>query len=256
MAVPFLVRHARKNDLCFGVSYHRFEGAPGADPKPGMAVTPELFRKQIGILRELGPFISIDDAISERRPHGISFVLSFDDGYRDSLTVLLPILEELHVPCCLYVTSGLVSGEMPALEHDLRTGFCPPVLNLPDLKKLAVHPLITIGSHTHHHVRLCELNVKELETELKTSCGWFRTAAGIEVKHLAVPYGRRGDANWNVLLSAARRLDFRTVASNYGGGNPLAHGSMPVHFMRIPAPAVDEPDVLTGWILGLCNARH
>ncbi|HNS81869.1 MAG TPA: polysaccharide deacetylase family protein, partial [Kiritimatiellia bacterium] len=121
------------------MSYHRFESAPGADPKPGMAVTPELLRRQIGILRELGPFISIDDAISEPRPDGISFVLSFDDGYRDNLTVLLPILEEMQIPCTFYITSGLVSGELSALFFLLRAELRTSVLTPPDFKIPALH---------------------------------------------------------------------------------------------------------------------
>ena len=255
MAVPFLVRRARRNNLCFGVSYHRFEASSGADPKPGMAVTPELFRRQIGILRELGPFISIDDAVSDKRPNGISFVLSFDDGYRDNMTILLPILEELKVPCCLYVTSALVSGGMPALEHDKRAGFCPPVLDLPELKILAAHPLITIGSHTHHHVRLSTLHADALEAELKTSRDWLRNEAGVITTHLAVPFGGWNDADWEELMPIAGELGFKTVASNFGGGNPVDGNQAPVHFRRSPAPATDDPDILTGWLMGFANRR-
>jgi len=256
LAVPFLVRRARRNNLCFGVSYHRFESAPGADPKPGMAVTPELLRRQIGILRELGPFISIDDAISEPRPDGISFVLSFDDGYRDNLTVLLPILEEMQIPCTFYITSGLVSGELSALDHDRRAEFCPPVLTLQDLKILALHPFVTIGSHTHHHVRLSTLNAEELEAELRASRDWFQKKAELEVKHLAIPFGRRTDVNWPDLFHAAGRLGFISVASNCGGHNGKSSTRRPCHFHRSPAPNTEAPDVLTGWIMGLCNARE
>ena len=252
MAVPFLAWRARRNNLCFGVSYHRFEASPGADPKPGMAVTPEIFRRQIGILRELGPFISIDDAISENRPEGISFVLSFDDGYRDNLTVLLPMLEELQIPCCLYVTSGLVSGELPALEHDKRAGFCPPVLNSADLKTLSAHPLITIGSHTHHHVRLSTLHGAALEADLKTSRYWLLNETGIDARHLAVPFGGRKDADWKELLPMAGNLGFKSAASNYGGGNCATGNLFPVLFRRSPAPAVSDPDVFAGWIMRMC----
>lgn len=253
MAAPFLVCHSRRKNLCFGVSYHRFEATPGADPKPGMAVTPELFRKQIEILRAHGKFISLDEAISEDRPAGITFVLSFDDGYRDNLTVLLPMLEEMQIPCTLYVTSGLVSGEMTALDHDQRAAFCPPVLDLPDLKKLAAHPLITIGSHTHHHVRLSALHAVALEAELKTSRDWFRNEAGIDVKHLAIPFGRRKDANWKELMPAAGKLGFKTVASNFGGGNQFATVLAPIHLCRSPAPVADDSAVLVGRITGLCR---
>lgn len=248
-----MVGYARRKSLCFGVSYHRFEAAPGADPKPGMAVTPELFKKQVGILRELGPFISIDDAVSENRPSGISFVLSFDDGYRDCLTVLLPMLEKMQIPCTLYMTSGLVSGELTALEHDRKAGYCPPVLDLADLKKLASHPLITIGSHTHHHVRVSCLSADELRSELKTGRDWLRNEAGADAAHLAVPFGGRNDADWKKLMPIAGELGFKTVASNFGGGNRRAEKHMPVHFRRSPSPAAADPDVLKGWIMGCAH---
>lgn len=49
----------------------------------------------------------------EKVPAG-SFVVTFDDGFKDNLTTALPILEREHVPFTVFVSTGCVdSGELP-----------------------------------------------------------------------------------------------------------------------------------------------
>lgn len=45
--------------------------------------------------------------------------LTFDDGYRDNLENLLPILEEYRVPATIYVTPGLLDGTAPLWWYGL-----------------------------------------------------------------------------------------------------------------------------------------
>ncbi|MGE5603988.1 MAG: polysaccharide deacetylase family protein, partial [Nitrososphaerales archaeon] len=40
-----------------------------------------------------------------------SFVLTFDDGYRDNLALALPILRHYRVPMHIFVTTGFVNGQ-------------------------------------------------------------------------------------------------------------------------------------------------
>lgn len=40
-----------------------------------------------------------------------SFVLTFDDGYRDNITVALPILQRYGIPMHIFVTTGFVNGQ-------------------------------------------------------------------------------------------------------------------------------------------------
>lgn len=77
-------------------------------------VPPDLLRMLLGALAAADiDVVTLDEAAtrlagpaSPRR-----FVcLTFDDGYRDNLDSLLPILEEYRVPATVYVTPGLLDG--------------------------------------------------------------------------------------------------------------------------------------------------
>ena len=70
------------------------------------------FRTVVGAAAERGMPLSVDDAVDalegRRDLPPNSFVVSFDDGFRNNLEVAAPILEELGVPAVFYVTSGFV----------------------------------------------------------------------------------------------------------------------------------------------------
>lgn len=57
--------------------------------------------------------LTLDDAINKMST-GInqnSIVFTFDDGYQDTYTEALPILEKYQVPATIYITSGFISRE-------------------------------------------------------------------------------------------------------------------------------------------------
>lgn len=58
--------------------------------------------------------------------------LTFDDGYRDNLDALLPILEEFRAPATIYVTPGLLDGTAPLWWYGLDQAIAESeVLRLP-----------------------------------------------------------------------------------------------------------------------------
>jgi len=60
--------------------------------------------------------VGLDEAVDrlESRAKDKFCVLSFDDGYADNLTRALPILERFEAPFTVYVTTGMVTGEIDA----------------------------------------------------------------------------------------------------------------------------------------------
>ncbi len=67
----------------------------------------ESFVRSLGVENAL----SIDDLDGPARP-GSRFLLTFDDGYADNVTELLPILERMELPAMIFVTTGFLDEDM------------------------------------------------------------------------------------------------------------------------------------------------
>ena len=86
--------------------------------------------------------------LSNRRKKNL-IAITFDDGYLDNLTVALPLLEKYDLPMTLFMVADFIGKD----------GY----LSADDLKFLAKHPLVTIGSHTFSHRHLTELSKEDAQ---------------------------------------------------------------------------------------------
>jgi peptidoglycan/xylan/chitin deacetylase (PgdA/CDA1 family) len=84
----------------------------GFQPNRHLEITPEFLAAVIERVRASGyNFVSMEEAVDRLRlGHGREpyAVLSFDDGYRDNLTVAYPLLKQMDVPFTLFLTSGFL----------------------------------------------------------------------------------------------------------------------------------------------------
>lgn len=101
--------------------------------------------------------------------------ITFDDGYQDNLTVALPLLEKYELPATIFVTADFINKNN--------------YLTSEDLKSLAAHPLITIGSHGLLHRHLTRLSQNEARHELIHSKEILEKIISQTVDLLAYPYG-------------------------------------------------------------------
>jgi peptidoglycan/xylan/chitin deacetylase (PgdA/CDA1 family) len=100
----------------------------------------DLLRRQLEIINRHYHWLSLDDAVemlAGRKPfvrNGI--VLTFDDGYRNNMTVALPELEKYSIKPAFYVATSMLNNQKPywferldyAIQH-LRT---PTIVKLRD----------------------------------------------------------------------------------------------------------------------------
>lgn len=85
--------------------------------RPGLYVTPQLFRRRLEILGELGcAVLSLDEALARLRAGDLpprSVVITFDDSFNDFAVHALPLLKEFEFPASLYLTTYHVDDQHP-----------------------------------------------------------------------------------------------------------------------------------------------
>jgi peptidoglycan/xylan/chitin deacetylase (PgdA/CDA1 family) len=153
--------------------YHTIS-AP-AEPLPGdIDISPEKFERQLGWLSRWRRVVRLDETLgSNSRARGVA--LTFDDGFRDNLTVALPLLEKFRLPMTLFVAAGFVGR--------------PNYLSADELREIARHPLVTIGAHGLEHRHFTQLSSEEARRELRESRSLLKNITGRKIDLMAWPYG-------------------------------------------------------------------
>lgn len=156
------------------VVYHTI-AAPQAPLPSDIDVSPERFEKHLRWLAErrkqvvpLRKFLSVSEKAN-------LIAITFDDGFKDNLTVALPLLEKYDLPMTLFVAAGFIGKKN--------------YLTTQDIGKMASHPLITVGSHGFGHLHLSRLSADEARFELLESKKMLEEITNKEVDLLAYPYG-------------------------------------------------------------------
>lgn len=83
---------------------------------------PRWFEEQLRYLAQHYHPISLSELVDcfEKgvQPPADSFVVTFDDGFRDNLINALPILEELEIPATIFLVTGCIAdGRLPWPQH-------------------------------------------------------------------------------------------------------------------------------------------
>ena len=135
------------------------------------------FERQMRYLAEHYPdrLVPFDCRISESNP--LRIALTFDDGYRDNLTLAAPLLVELGIPFTVFVCTGTVGGR--------KEGFLRPE----EVRELASLPGVKIGAHSISHPLLTTCDDHRLKQELHGSKTYLEDLLGREVDCLAYPFG-------------------------------------------------------------------
>lgn len=93
------------------LTYHRV--LPAADPLVPWAESAEVFAIHMAALARYFTVLPLPEAI-DRLARGTlpprAAAVTFDDGYRDNLTVALPILRRFDIPATVFVASGFLDG--------------------------------------------------------------------------------------------------------------------------------------------------
>jgi peptidoglycan/xylan/chitin deacetylase (PgdA/CDA1 family) len=148
--------------------------------------------------------------------------LSFDDGCRELLMDVLPLIRGRKIPITLFIPSGIIAGDglFPWIDHqnssDPRANsaslgtHCRDSMTLAELLEVAQSPEVTIGSHTVGHTFTPDLGAEQARFELGESKRMLESWIGEDVKSFAYPDGRFDGGERRFLVEFDYRLAVNT----------------------------------------------
>jgi len=168
------------------------------------SVDPEVFKRQIAHLAKHRTVVPLANVVAYARGEKTlprnAVALTFDDGYKDTLTEVLPILKEYNLSATLFLTSDL--GQKETL-HNL------PRPTWDDVRALHASGLFSIQVHGRTHASLISLapDSLELREELIGCADDIEREIGVRPTVVAYPYGNKtldiADAVRNMGFEAA-----------------------------------------------------
>ncbi|UCF67185.1 MAG: polysaccharide deacetylase family protein [Acidobacteriota bacterium] len=165
------------------LTYHRVleDRAPTEGIEPGMFVFRSTFEAHLTALKRRFHLTSLGSVLkAPLSPSDAPMaVITFDDGWRDNMTVAWPVLARHEVPATIFLTSDYIKGGgQPDSEFMGET----------DVRRLARYG-IEFGAHTVSHPRLTNISTLAAEEEMRRSKEMVESLTGRTCDLFAYPFG-------------------------------------------------------------------
>ena len=203
------------------LAYHGVGDADdGADPNR-LVISQRHLEAHIRFLRARSyRFLTAGELAPNHPPPSATAVLTFDDGWRSSLTAALPLLERLGVRATFFVTPGLLGAQHPDVEGEAGR-------LLDESEARALHDAgMELGSHTLSHPDLRLLDDAELRREVEESKRSLERLTGEPCRVFAYPYGL---------------FDARVERAVAAAGYDLAFAWLPGPWRALAVPRLPAP---------------
>jgi peptidoglycan/xylan/chitin deacetylase (PgdA/CDA1 family) len=162
------------------LAYHGVGQATEAEDPVRLVLDPARFDSQLRLLRRMGYRF---ERVGADAPAPGTAVLTFDDGWFDAITNLLPRLRALGVPATFFVCPGWFGGWHPEVQ-----GEAGRLVDRHDVEALAKAGM-DVGSHSMLHRDLRLLDDAGLEADLVSSKHQVEDVTGQPCTSFAYPYG-------------------------------------------------------------------
>jgi peptidoglycan/xylan/chitin deacetylase (PgdA/CDA1 family) len=214
------------------LAYHGVSDA-AASSGSFLLTDPAVLRSHIAMLAGRGyRFLTAEQLLADcaEPPPPRTAVLTFDDGWRDGLTTVAPILDELGVRATFYLNPGRWGGQHPDVG-----GESGRLLDEREAAELHARGM-EIAPHSMTHANLTALADRALRYELEASKAAVEALTRRECRTFAYPFGL---------------FDDRVVAAVADAGFGLAFTWRRGPWSQYRAPRIPAPTRRAGWALRL-----
>lgn len=193
--------------------YHNLGTPPPGARLRSLYVRPQAFFRQMRLLRLLGyRGLSMGAAMPYLRGErqGRVAVITFDDGYADTLEHALPALQTQGFSATCYVVSDKI-GQYNDWDADT-LGVRKPLMDLDQLRVWQAAGM-EIGAHSRSHPHLPDCSDAQLQDEVAGSKAALEHLLGVPITQFCYPYGDH-DAR---VVAAARAAGFDAATTTRRG---------------------------------------
>jgi peptidoglycan/xylan/chitin deacetylase (PgdA/CDA1 family) len=213
----------------------------------GFAIDPGLFREQMEAVVDAGlRTMTVDEmasAIADRDTAAVdrTVVLTFDDGFREVHSLVLPVLQQLDLRATAYLVSAYIGGTSRWLAADGEAD--RPLMSWTEIRELASAG-VEIGAHGHRHVPLDLLRLSDATDEVVRSRRVLEDGLGRPVTSFAYPYGYHTGG----IKAAVEKAGYTNAC---GVKQAISHlGDDRFGLARIIVYSDTGPEALRDWLAG------
>ena len=205
--------------------YHGVTERPQRSPtdSTGLHVNRQRFVAQLDFLVRRYHFVSLEEYLQAsqagRRLPNYSLLLTFDDGFRNFLTVAAPLLSARQIPATVFLITGNAESTSNEMPETWQPRDDTTYLSWREAKFLREKYQIDFGSHTCSHSPLMSLSQPEIVRELRQSREDLTRNLGIDYAALSYPKGERSQ----MLAAAARKQGYSCAVTTERGANEMEH---------------------------------
>jgi peptidoglycan/xylan/chitin deacetylase (PgdA/CDA1 family) len=226
--------------------YHRVNDYRGNE----LSVRLDEFRNQVRWFHDMGfknMRIRELESLAERKeplPNNRHVVFSFDDGYEDNFTTVVPILKEFGYTGMFYLATDFIGSEKMYQRDREESGRVEHnrIMNWEQVSQMLSDGM-EIGSHTMTHAILTETPDDKVWQEIYGSKKILEAKLGVDITSFSYPGGFFSDSHENMVRKAGYRSACTVDMSVWCGGN----------IMRIPRvgiPASDSMFIFKAKVMG------
>lgn len=188
--------------------YHLIGEAPEKMDFQGrrMFVSQEKFASHLKMLKKMGyTFLTLEEAEkrlkSKTKQREKELLITFDDGYQNTINVAMPILKQEKIPAVMSVCGSYVLEETRKnIEMHVDKNFA----GVEDIKKWIKNGN-DILAHTYSHLKLSRLELSECEKEINLDLVSLKKNLDIRPNGIVYPYG---SVNENVISSVRKYFEY------------------------------------------------
>ena len=141
-----------------------------------------------------------------------SIVLTFDDGFRDTVEYACPILRRFGYSATFFLISGLMGRSNEWMQREGHKS--SPLIDWSDARNLFAEGFV-VGSHSVSHPSLPAVDLPAARREIEGSKQTLEQQLSVPIKYFAYPYGRFNHS----IQEVVREVGYVAACSTQAGFN-------------------------------------